>query len=404
VRPFQLDPEEVAAKARSVARAAGYLRALDDAALARRLSSACARLAAADSVLGGRLCKLLAARSGLSPQSVRWGLDATFSVVNEAALLGLPPRPSDPIPLLTVMLSGNLFGSALPALLLPLWARVPVLAKASSQDDTLPRFLKQAIALEDPDLARCFEVTSFGHGHDSALRVFLTMSETLAVYGSDATVDAIRERLRTGTRLLAHGHGLGLAYIPASALQSTRALADVTDALSFDVAAYDQHGCLSPHAVLVEPGGAAAGPAALATALASALERRAQELPRGALDAAAEAEQLQWRGVARARGVLHAHPEYAVSYEAEAPLRASCGFRHVGVYDCAGLDALRARIAPLGRQLKALGYAGDAALATQLDATLPVDHGTWLTAVGQMQRPALAARLENRGLFDGLTR
>lgn len=399
MRPFQLDPEEVAAKARSVARAADHLRALDDAALAHRLSSACARLADADSVLGARLHKLLVARSGLSPQGVRWGLDATLSVVTDAALLALPPRPTDPIPLLTVMLSGNLFASALPALLLPLWARVPVLAKASSQDDTLPRFLKQALALEDPDLARCFEVTSFGHGHDSALRVLLTMSETLAVYGSDATIETIRARLRTGTRLLAHGHGLGLAYIPASALQSPRALAEVADALSLDVAAYDQHGCLSPHAVLVEPGGDTS-PAALAAALDQALERRARELPRGPLDSQAEAEQMQWRGVAQARGVLHAHAEHAVSYEADAALRPSCGFRHIGVYDCAGLDALRARLAPLGRQLKALGYAGDATV----EPALPAGHGTWLTPIGHMQRPALAARLENRGPFDGLSR
>jgi hypothetical protein len=399
MRPFQLDPEEVAAKARSVARAAGYLRELDDVALAHRLAAACARLADGDSSLGARLHKLLCARSGLSPESVRWGLDATLSGVSEAALLALPARPSDPIPLLTVMLSGNLFASALPALLLPLWARVPVLAKASSQDDTLPRFVKQALALEDPDLARCFEVTSFGHGHDSALRVFLTMSETLAVYGSDATIETVRARLRTGTRLLAHGHGLGLAYVPASALASARALEQITDALSIDVAAYDQHGCLSPHAVLVEPGGIAT-PAELAAELAQALEHRAGDLPRGPLDPQAQAEQMQWRGVAQARGVLHAHAEHAVSYEAAEPLRPSCGFRHIGVYDCSGLDALRARLAPLGAQLKALGYAGNATV----EPALPPGHGAWLTPIGHMQRPALGARLENRGPFDGLSR
>lgn len=401
MRAGVLDPEEVAAKARAVVRAAGHLRALDDAALARSLAAACARLASADDPLGARLFRLLVARSGLSPEGVRWGLEASLGVVSEAALLGLPPRPARPVPLLTVLLSGNLFGSALGALLLPLFARVPVLAKGSSRDDSLPRCLKQALALEDPYLARCLEVTTFGHGHDSALRVLLSTSQTLSVYGSDATLGAIGERLRPGTRLIAHGHGIGLAYVPAAALLDGAAVARVCEALALDVAAYDQHGCLSPHAVLVEPGGAC-GPAELAEALAAALGRLARALPRGPLDAAAQAEQLQWRGVASARGVLHAHAEHAVSYEGEEPLRASCGFRHVGVYECAGLAALGARLGPLGARLKALGYAPGGPSVQELEAALPKPHGAWLAPVGQMQRPGLGARLENREPFDGL--
>ena len=132
-----------------------------------------------------------------------------------------------------------------------------------------------------------------------------------------------------------------------------------------------------------------------ARALGNALQAAEHELPRGAVPQSAAAELLQWRGVAAAIGELHRGPTWAVSYEGDAPLRSSPGYRHVSVYDCPSRAALLERLQPLGRHLKALGAAGGAA-RRELATLAP-----YVCAVGAMQTPPLDAPLDGLPALAG---
>jgi hypothetical protein len=277
-------------------------------------------------------------------------------------------------------------------MLLPLLAGAPVVAKASSRDDALPHAIAHALCAAHPRIGAACAVATFGHGDVARLDALLANAQCVQVLGSDEAVAAIRERVRPDQTLLGRGHGLGIGIV-------LRGVPDIEAAAAFarDVAAYDQRGCLSPHAILVEGDDARAE--AFAKLVYDALASVERELPRGSVPADAQAEQLQWRGVAAARGVLHASPAFAVSCEHGATLRPSPGYRNVCVYTLQNSAELTIRLGPLARFVKALGVAGepDDSTTQALAALAP-----YVAAAGAMQTPPLSARLDGLHPLEGL--
>ena len=269
-----------------------------------------------------------------------------------------------------------------------------MLAKAASRDDALPHALSLALREVDPVLGSALEVVTFDRTQAELLDALLERASLVSAYGDDDTLAALAARLPPGARLLSHGHGLGIACIGADAARTRLEAAALAGRLARDIAAYDQRGCLSPHAVLVEAGGAVDA-RTFATLLADALEGVHAALPLGE-DAEASAASLQWRGVAAATGELLVREHAAVSFEPDAPIRPSPGLRHVAVLACDDLSAMRARLRPLGAHLKALGLAG-ARVTTELAGLAP-----YACALGQMQTPPLDAALDGLHPLAGL--
>jgi len=365
--------------------AAPALRALSVEERARAIATACAALSRPD----GALLALLSASSGLSEAMTRWALETTFGAFSERALLELVAGRQARATGVAAILSGNVLSAAARPMLLPLLAGVPVVAKASSRDDALPHAIAQAVSAAHPLVGAACAVASFGHEDDARLDALLAGAASVQVLGSDEAVAAVRERLAPAQTLIGRGHGLGIGVVLHDA-----AVAAASEAFARDVAAYDQRGCLSPHAILVEGDDARAE--AFARLLYEALARIARELPRGSVPGDARAEQLQWRGVAAARGVLHASITFAVSCEHGAPLRPSPGYRNVGVYTLQSRDVLSARLGQLARFVKALGVAG------QLDAQAFAALAPYVARAGAMQTPPLAAHLDGLHPLDGL--
>jgi acyl-CoA reductase-like NAD-dependent aldehyde dehydrogenase len=365
------------------------------------IEGACKRLLDAEQAEGRQLRSALLASTGLSAQGIEHGLQSTLREFTRAALLALHDgRDSEPAlgsapRLAAVVLAGNVFSAAARPLLLPLLCGWPVLLKAASADDAFPRALQRALAQVDAELGAACAVVTFGR-EDEALRdALIDGVDLLSVYGDDETVAAFAASRSAGTRLIAHGHGLGLAFVAGSALGSDAQASAIAAALARDVAAYDQRGCLSPQAVLVQ-NGPACDTRGFALRLADALDALALEWPRGELPPAAAAAQVQWRGVAAVRGELHVRTSCAVGYAGDAALRASPGYRNVAVHDCRDVAALRAWIAPLSLQLKALAVAGDD-VREALAGAAP-----YVCAPGAMQEPPIAARLDGLHPCEGL--
>jgi hypothetical protein len=115
----------------------------------------------------------------------------------------------------------------------------------------------------------------------------------------------------------------------------------------------------------------------------------ARSLPRGALPMDLGAQQLQWRGLGVVRGELFEGDGFAVSYEADGPLRLSPGYRNVLVLECGDPRELARRVGPLGVHLKALGVGGDAARRAEIARTLDAPLAPRVSALGTMQTPGL---------------
>lgn len=192
---------------------------------------------------------------------------------------------------------------------------------------------------------------------------------------------------------MGHGHGLGLGWVSRDA-DLDAAARD----LALDVAAYDQRGCMSPHAIGVERG---ADRERFSRALAASLEELATSLPRGALPTDVGAAQVQWRGVAAARGILREGDGWAVADEGAQAPRVSPGWRNVMVFEAPSAAAFAERASAFGGHLKAIGVAGDrhAVASALLPGVSPR-----VCRAGTMQTPALTVYADGLPPWDGWRR
>lgn len=104
---------------------------------------------------------------------------------------------------------------------------------------------------------------------------WLAAADAAVIFGRDGTVDFIRARLRPGIPVAAYGHMMSHAAV----FRDPRGRS--ITGLVRDIAAFDQHGCLSPHAVFVA--GDDATLRSHAAQLAQALARHEERSPRGPL-------------------------------------------------------------------------------------------------------------------------
>ncbi|HEY8427151.1 MAG TPA: acyl-CoA reductase, partial [Sandaracinaceae bacterium] len=377
------------------------LRARDPDEIADSVARAWESIANPELALGRAARSELPRSTGLSLPMVAWALDATLTgageAIREAARRMRPPAGAIAAPprLSVLVLAGNVFTACVQPWSLALLSRAPLLVKASSSDDVLPRLFHAALAEVDPELADACAVVTFPGGTPALEATMLSRADVVSVYGSDATIASIRARLGAGATLIAHGHGVGAGYVPREALADEESARRAADAFALDVAAYDQRGCMSPHVIWIERGAPVRG-LELARMLARSLERLAEELPRGALSTEAGAAQLQWRGVSAAHGVLIEGDGWAVSYEGESPLRISPGHRNVLVLDVEDDAALARAVAPLGVHLKCLGVAADRDRREAVARALPAPLAPRVCEAGAMQRPSLLALADGR--------
>lgn len=377
---------------------------------ARWLARAFAELASPDTKLGREARHALAFSSGLSRPMVEWALHEALAPLRYEALHALARSPVPPHPgavpvragqLCVVVLAGNIAIGPARAIALPLLFGWPVLAKASSEDDALARLLEAALTESDRELANAYRVVTFGAEHESLASALFEQADAVSVYGSDATVNAIRAQLGATVSFIGHGHGLGVAVIGRAALSDEARARDSARKLALDVAAYDQRGCLSPHVAWVERG-ASVGPDAFARLVHEELGRLEATLPRGSLPRPAASAQLSWRGVSAIRGELLEGDKCSISYEEGGPLRVSPGYRNLQVIALDGLHELTAKLLPLGVHLKCIGLAGVA--SQELLAALPARVAPRLCPLGEMQRPPPHALQDGLAPWDGLLR
>ena len=349
----------------------------------------------------------LSETTGLSIPMVEWATRTTLGTITENAMLALARnalteigRAPEPIAMQSVVLAGNVFTASVRGIVVPLLFGVPVLVKASSKETMFPSMLRDALRSADSRLGAAMSLVEFPGGNIECEAALLESAEAISVYGSDETVAALSSRA-PDTRLIAHGHGVSVAYCGPSALDDAN-IGETIDGLSLDICAYDQRGCLSPQLVYIKETPHCCAADFAARLAGEGLGPMSRTLPRGPLPLRVGAAQAQWRGIAEVEGALIRGDTYAVAIREAQPIRWSPAYRNVTVAAVRDLEEALEAMRPIGTSLKCVG--ADAAsiseIETQLAAT-PALHA-YACAIGAMQTPPLDAPADGHPIWHGL--
>lgn len=343
------------------------------------------------SSLRSGLARALPAATGFSPEVCREGLDLALGAWSGERLRELVDRELGDAAAhavgaetTAVLLAGALPPPSFGALIAPLLLRSPVLVRTAAHDPVTAAHLARSIAAADPALGRCIEIVRFPHDDAACLDAFLEAALSVAT-GSDETVRSVAARVRAPRRCVQHGHGVSLIAL------GIETQPDVCARIAYDVAIWDQLGCLSPVGVWVLGGRARAGD--VAARLAEELDRIESRLPRGNIPTAAAAASAQQRAHAEMRAAagrpvrVHAGASYTVVAEDDATLRSAPLHRFVRVHPVADEDELVEALRPLAPWLA--GMAVEPA-SPAMRRTAQRLGPTRICRVGELQAPEFA--------------
>lgn len=291
---------------------------------------------------------------------------------------------------------GNLPIPALMNIVCGLLVRSGQFVKCATGASLIPRLFAHSIHELDPKLASCLEIASWRGGSVAIEDALFAEADCVTATGSDESIGAIRHRLPSNRRFLTHGSKVSVGFVTAQALGQGGATA-LADKAAHDVAVWDQRGCLSPHVIYVETGGAVS-PEGFAELLSVGLTKLEASHPRSSLPTQEAAAIADRRAVYRLRA---AHsPEtriwtskettaWTVIWEADPSFQVSCQNRFIYVKPVKDLDELRAVLEPIRERIACVGLA---ARSTAQMIALELAH--WgvprICPLGAMQQPQLA--------------
>lgn len=196
----------------------------------------------------------LEASTGWSGLHLAEAVRRAFSPFDNVALAELagdrPEHKADNGPDLLAIIAGRVPALTAKVLFHGLCSGVGVILKPSSAEPVFARLLVKSMNAAAPEVPVSLAPVDRRHLDELVGTVPLCL-----VYGSDETVASILAA-RPNLRTLAGPHMESFAIVFASALTDDTAARTIADKIALDTAIYDQSGCLSPVAVLVQSGGA----------------------------------------------------------------------------------------------------------------------------------------------------
>ncbi|HEV2393176.1 MAG TPA: acyl-CoA reductase [Verrucomicrobiae bacterium] len=305
--------------------------------------------------------------------------------------------------LLAHIAAGNLPSPAFMSIILGVLARSAQFVKCASGAALLPRLLAHSIYDADPKLGACIEIAEWRGGDAQCEQALFAEADCVIATGSDQTLEDIRRRVPPKTRLLGYGHRVSFAYVAHEAVTGWNARKLAARA-ALDVAAWDQLGCLSPHVIYVQEGGAST-PEKFGELLAEEMAEREAVEPRGQPPAEAAAAIASRRAIYELRAAnspgtrvwsSKGATAWTVVYEADPRFQLSCLYRFIYVKPVAGVsEALQHADAFRGR-VSTVGLASPEQRVHELATELARWGVTRVCPLGQMQQPPLAWRHDGR--------
>ena len=260
--------------------------------------------------------------------------------------------------LITHVLAGNLPGAGIDEIIFSLLVKSATLVKTASAGASLQTLFTSSLTQCDPELGSCLALVSWPGGKTELEDIAFSEAEIVMASGSDESLAAIRQRVRG--RFIGYGHKISFSLITHEALREAEASAKQA---AYDIALFDQQGCLSPQLVYVEENGHVR-PQEFAALLATALEYWQTTLPRGQVSPAVSTEirrvrdEAEWRALAGKETVVHASSqgtEWTVIYEADPTFIPSPVYRTVRVKPLASFDQIDPLLITWRPYLEAVG-------------------------------------------------
>lgn len=305
--------------------------------------------------------------------------------------------------LLVHIAAGNLPSPALSAMVLGVLVRSAQFVKCASGTSLLPRLFAHSLYEVEPKLGACLEVAEWRGGSEDLEKALFDHADCVTATGADETLAALRQRLPAKARFLAYGHRVSFGYVAGAVLTGLNARKVAVHAAA-DVAAWNQQGCLSPHVIYVEHGGAVQ-PERFAEMLAEELERREETEPRGELPVEAAAVIASRRAFYEVRAAHSPDTRHwssrnstawTVVYEADPRFQLSCLNRFIYVKAVKDLTEALHNAESVRGQVSTVGLAAP----EDKGQGLATDLARWgvprVCRLGQMQEPPLLWRHDGR--------
>jgi hypothetical protein len=310
-------------------------------------------------------------------------------------------------PLIAQVLAGNIPGAGLDGMIFALMVKSATLVKAASSSLVLPQLFARTLAQTDQELADCLAVVTWPGGATALEEIAFSRADIVIASGSDESLASIRQRVRG--RFIGYGHKVSFSVIGKDSLAQSQQLAH--DA-AYDVALFDQQGCLSPQLIYVQEGGVAS-PKEFATLLAQELAYWQQELPRGAIPRNASTairrvrDEAEWQALAGKDVALFASSngtEWTVIYEADPTFISSPLYRTIRVKPFTSLIQLSSLLTPWHSYLEAAGVAMNHRHLPAAAEVLGRAGVSRICPIGKLQTPPLSWRHGGRPRVADLVR
>lgn len=300
--------------------------------------------------------------------------------------------------------AGKIPNPAIMSLIFGLLTRSAQFLKCASGSSFLLRLFAHSLYEADPKLGACLEIADWRGGNADLEAVLFAEADCVTATGSDETLDKIRAKIPGHVRFLRYGHRVSFGFVAGEVLVKSRT-DKVVAAVVDDVVAWNQLGCLSPHVIYIQPGGAV-WPEHFAQMLARELERRETSEPRGEISAAESATIASRRAIYEIR-FAHA-PEsthfwqsqgstaWTVIFEADPRFQLSCLNRFIYVKPVPDVKTLLESADAVRGKVSTVGIAAPEEMVPDLAAKLAHWGATRICPLGQMQNPPLTWRHDGR--------
>jgi hypothetical protein len=373
------------------------------------------------------------AATGFSSTTLANGLDAFFKQLTPAAFTALleqdlgdsaaldkmvlnqgsPARAalaSGP-EFLVHITAGNLPSPALMSIILGVLVRSAQFVKCASGTSLLPRLFAHSLYDAEPKLGACIELAEWRGGakeHESAL---FDEADCVTATGSDETLANIRRHIPPKARFLGYGHRVSLAYVAKDAITAWNAKS-IAERAARDVVAWNQLGCLSPHVIYLQEGGALTAEK-FAELLADALAESEANEPRGELGketAAAIASRRSFYEIRAAHApdtrqwCSRGSTAWTVIYEADPRFQLSCLNRFIYVKPARDLTDVLQNADAFRGKVSSVGLAVPEKEAQEVATQLARWGASRICSLGQMQNPPLTWRHDGRPSLGDLIR
>jgi hypothetical protein len=305
--------------------------------------------------------------------------------------------------------AGNLPNPALMSLTLGLLTRSAQFMKCASGASFLPRLYAHSIYEADPKLGACLELAEWPGGNLWLETALFAGADCVTATGSDRTLAIVQSRLPARARFLGYGQRVSFGFVARDALRD-ESIAELVSRVADDVIAWDQNGCLSPHAIYVEERGAVESDK-FAALLAAELMKRESAEPRGRItieDSAAIASRRSlYETLSAHRGDVKIWQSqnstaWTVVFEHEVRFHFSPLNRFIFVKPVPDIAAVLQSIDELKGKVSTVAVAASGERLKEVAPQLARWGVTRICAPGQMQNPPLTWRHDGRPALGDL--